>query len=326
MCTFCIGDVTDIGMDSEMGVMEINNELINYSVNEFDGNITNVDTIQTKENNSSNCEVPSTANDFDDQSSGVPRSPNSVAINVPSVLEMITDQLFIQEPQLVTSAACTLPTTNKLKEQSTMMECKEAPTCSSEAVEIVSSCITEDDIVPVLEEMISDIQCYFAGGLGIFETFTVIVCIENLSDVGMVCSDSAVDVAQANNELLGYWNQLNGNVFDENDNMTQTIIAKENYCSSTNNLEDQGLSLSRNPYNDDINFLTTKGMNTNHLFTQEPPVKSASCILPTTNKLEEQSTMMEKEEPTCSEDVVIPTQVTSDVQSGVAGEFRVCDM
>ena len=145
-----------------LDAVEADDVLLGYNGNVFDGNITNDDTTQTNdEENVCN---------FDDQGSSVPKDLSDVATNALITKKMITNQLFIQEPQQVTSAACTLPT-NKLEEQSIMMEYEEKPTCSSEAVitteEIVSSCITEDDNVPVLEEVISGIQCDLAGAIGI---------------------------------------------------------------------------------------------------------------------------------------------------------------
>ena len=321
-------------LDSKMGAMETNNELLRYNGNEFDGNIINDDKTQTKddENDSSNCEVPSTANDFDDRDPSVSMSPNNDAMNILSIMEMSTNQLFIQKPQCVTVASCTLPTTNKLQNQPIKMECEEVTICSSEAVitteEIVSHCITEDDNVLVLKEEISDVQCDLAGEFGVFEKFTVTVHLGDMSDVGKVCLEPVVDVEQADSAMLRYCSHLMFNENITNDDTTQTNKDNENYEIPKNILGDQGPSSSRNPSDDDTNVLSIKEMSTNHLFMQEPQhVTSAACTLPITKELHEHSTMMEKKEPTCFDDVVIKeNEVISDILSDVAGEFGVCDI
>ena len=87
-----------------------------------------------------------------------------------AVEEMSTDHT--QEPQHMTSAGCTLPTTDKLQEHSNVMACKEdEPTCSSVNTE---ACITENIILPsspVLEELPSDVQSDASGEFTV-ETFT----------------------------------------------------------------------------------------------------------------------------------------------------------
>ena len=120
-----------------------------------------------------------------------------------------------------------------------------------------------------------------------------------------------------------------------------------NYAPHTDSsLEDQGL---RGLRNDGINVLSIK--DTSSLTPQQPPqpVTSAVCALPTANKLQEQSIVIEcKEEPTCYGEAVITTQeiacsciaeddkvippllvfeeVGSDVQNDAAGEFEICDI
>ena len=156
--------MSDIGMvclDSEMGAMETNNELLGYNGNMFDGNITNDDSTQTNDDEENDL---SDYCNLNDQDSNVSRNSHHNHVDVLTSKKMSTEH---QEPQQVTSTACILPSTNKLEEQPIVMECNKVSTCSSEAIitteESVSSCITEDDNVPVLEEVISDIQCDLAG-------------------------------------------------------------------------------------------------------------------------------------------------------------------
>jgi len=262
------------------------------------------------------------------QGSTVPMNPSNKDINTLSSKEMSDNHSLTQEPQHV---ICTLPTTKRL-EQSIVMECKEEQTCSSEIVitteEIVSHCITEGDNVLVLKEEISDVQCDLAGEFGVFEKFTVTVHLGDMSDVGKVCLEPVVDVEQADSAMLRYCSHLMFNENITNDDTTQTNKDNENYEIPKNILGDQGPSSSRNPSDDDTNVLSIKEMSTNHLFMQEPQhVTSAACTLPITKELHEHSTMMEKKEPTCFDDVVIKeNEVISDILSDVAGEFGVCDI
>ena len=86
----------------------------------------------------------------------------------------------------------------------------------------------------------------------------------------------------------------------------------------------QGSTVPMNPSNKDINTLSSKEMSDNHSLPQH-----VVCTLPTTNKLEEQSIVMEcKEEQTCSSEIVITTEdvVISDILSDAVGKFGVCGM
>ena len=99
---------------------------------------------------------------------------------------LATDDSFTKEPQHMINAACTFPTIgggSNLQDQSTMMDYKEEPTCSSDVVitaeDQVAACVTEGIIradIPssVFEEVISDVHdeeddAYVTSEFGVHE-------------------------------------------------------------------------------------------------------------------------------------------------------------
>jgi len=116
------------------------------------------------------------------------------------------------QPQSITSD---VDKAYKLQEQSIMIDDEEEATCSGDAVimgeDEKADCIIEDITSSVFEDVQNDITSKHLE----LEIFIVTVCmVGSVSDVGL--TDYGMEAATDNIELLGYCNQFNGNMFDEN--------------------------------------------------------------------------------------------------------------